>query len=100
MKRLVALAIVAGFVAVWLVRPVHAPILLYLSKAETSLPGPGSGPGKITGKALLVLEGKFQKAEFFAAFAAGSEGRFYWVGGRHTAAEARHDAMAMCPGCR
>jgi hypothetical protein len=100
LARLVAVVVLVATVLVWQHRPIQAPVVLYLTEAENAVFVPQSAPEKLAGEALLVLAGEFQQARFFAAFAAGPNGHYYWVSRRHSPQDARRDALAMCQDCK
>lgn len=91
-RGLAVLAVLATAFAMY--RPTPAPLLLYLTEAE-AVPI-GSAKPNLTPEALRALATRFNQQKFFAAFAVAPGGAFNWVGGRHSAQQARADALAAC----
>lgn len=91
-RGLAVLMVVA--LAFALFRPTPSRLLLYLTDAEV-VQGSSAQPD-LTPEALRALVTRFNQQKFFAAFAFAPDGAFSWVGGRHSAEQARADALAAC----
>lgn len=90
--RLLAVLAVLSAAAFLYLQPKHATLVFYASKPEAVI----LQKPDLSDKALRALTVDFVKESYFAAFAVRPDGRYYWVGGRHSAANARTDALAGC----
>ena len=75
---------------------VHRMVVVPLTFYETSADLQTAPTMPLSERALDVLTNAFPQKAYFAAFAAHADGRFGWVGGRHSAADARREALERC----